>query len=482
MPLDHSYISFLVFEENYHYSGHLRWSYLWASSNYAGAFLAAFEPAIWMAAGLLYNKWRGRITGWLQLAAELVFWFLVAHTYSRNAIVAAFCARAAWQAMHGELTAIKSWGRYLLAPLVCILLTGSGGRIYNTIAAMDPSAEQRLEIWIAAPRMLAASPWTGWGAGKSGMSYVNWYEKLDHPEILVVMPNAYLNLAVEWGLPVFCLIIFVYTCVTYGGMSAAKSAAKSGRPSLPLAAAASSCVAWAVSNFFSSMYAVPSLWIVPGVAACVIAGHRDTWRSLKGRKILQCASFALGLGLALFSAGVALEWRRPILAHRDGNDTVTLESRMQSPENKGRPAIDIWSDPLVLGNHPGHALRAWMRQPGGPERLIVHASFKNDLQPAQDSRILVLVGRRASLLQSLPALPTAGIILVHPLQWTREDFSRLRGLKTVIVIPDIDQTGTNDAVKSEAQALGAKVLLSPGAGLDLRAPWSEVMKSAIDSL
>ena len=480
--MEYCCISVLLYEDIFHYHGHLRWNYGWANPTYAGAFLATIEPAIWMAAALFSNKWRGKRTGGFQFVAELVFWFLLAHTYTRGSIVAAFCARAAWQAMQGELTAIKKWARYLLAPLACILATGLGGRFYDAVATGDLSVEHRFGFWAAGLRMLAASPWTGWGAGRISSAFPDWYEPPGHTEVGNSLVNSYLNLAVEHGLPVLCLVIFIAAGLVYGGMSAAKSIAKTGRSSPVLAASVAVWVAWLVASVFETLWGVPSLWIVPGAAACVVVGCRRTRQILGVRKIFECGLFALGSALLLFFSGKVREGRSQILVDRDENDTITLESRIHLPENKGQPAVDIWSDPLVLGNHGGRQLRLWMQQPGGPERLVVHAAFGHDPQPDQDNRILVLVGRRASLLQSLPRLPAAGVILVNPLQWSREGLARLHGLKAVIVIPEIDQTGTNDAVRNEAQALGVKVLLSSGMGLDLRAAWPEIMQPAIHSL
>jgi hypothetical protein len=472
----------LEFEGTYYYHGHLRWNCGWANPNFSGAFLATLEPAIWMTAGLLSCKSRGKTVGYYQFAAEFACWFLLAHTYSRGAMVAAFCARAAWQAMHRELTALKTWGRYLLAPLACTLLTGFGGRIYSVVATKDLSVWHRFDFWTAAARMLAAAPWTGWGLGRSGFAYHNWYENLSRNDDVTDMVSSYLTFGVERGLPALCLVIFISACFVYGGMSAARSAANAGRPKLVLAAATSAGIAWLVANFFSTIYAAPSLWIGPGVAAGVVATSRCTWQTLGVRKILRCAGFAVGLGCLFVVAGTALEGRSSILVRRSAGDVVTLESRIHSSEKTQRPAVDIWSDPPVLGNYVGRRLRIWMQQPGGPERLVVHAAFRNDPQPAQENRILVLVGRRASLLPSLPRLPVEGVILVNPAQWSREGLSRLRGLKALIVIPEIDQTGSNGAVKNEAHALGVKVLLSPGVGRDLRATWPDIIQPAINRL
>jgi len=226
MPLNYNCLG-LIFEQAFYYHGHLRWSYGWATPNYAGAFLATIEPGIWVSAKLAYDKSRHKTVNCFQFAAELVFWFLLSRTYSRGSIAAVLCARAIWQATQGEPAAIKTWACYLLAPLACILSSGFGGRIYNTVATADLSVEHRLELWTAGMRMCAASPWIGWGTGKSGAIYMNWYESPGHNEIFSTMVNSYLNVAVEHGMLVFCLVVFISGCLVQGGMSAAKSAARS---------------------------------------------------------------------------------------------------------------------------------------------------------------------------------------------------------------------------------------------------------------
>jgi len=486
MPVNFSGLG-LIFDQAFYYHGRLRWSYGWATPNYAGAFLATIEPIIWLSAGLIYNKSRPKTSGCFQFATELAFWFMLARTYSRGSIVAAFGARATWQATRGDLASIKKWAGYLLAPVACIRAGGLGGRIYNTVATADPSVEHRLELWTAGLRMLAASPWTGWGAGKSGIMYMNWYEPPGHTEIFASMVNSYLSLAVEHGLPVFCLIIFVLGCLVYGGISAAKSAAKTGRAAqaLALAAAASVCVAWSAANLFTNLWTVPSLWIVPGAAVCVMAGCRGTWQELGADKILRGVVLSLGAGLLLFIAGLALERRSPVMIRHGGHDTITLEPRMISPEDKRLPAMEIWPDPLVLGAFPGRQFRAWLLQPDGPERLVVRAQtgdMEDGTKPAPDKRILVFTGRQASCLQAIQLFTSDRIILLHPVKLGREDLGPLRGHQAVVVLPAIDQAGTNDGVKNKAGALGAKILFSPGVGLDLGAVWPGIMKPAVDTL
>jgi O-antigen ligase len=483
MPINYSYIG-VIFDQPFYYHGHLRWSYGWATPNFAGAFLATIEPAIWMAAGLIYNKSRYKASRGFQFAAELVFWFLLARTYSRGSIVAAFSARAAWQAVQGELTAIKTWAGYLVAPLVCILSSGFGGRIYNTVATADPSVGHRLELWVEGLRMLAASPWTGWGSGNSGIMYMNWYEPPGHTEHFTAMVNSYLSLAVDYGLPAFCLVMFVSGFLICGGMSAAKSAAEAKRasPALALGAATSACVAWLVANVFSNLWVVPSLWIVPGAAVCAIGGCRENWKTLWLGKIFPWAFLSISAGLFLFFAGRALEWRSPVAVRHSGSDIVVLEARINSAENKRLPAIDLWPDPLVLGEVPGRQLRAWLQQSDGPECLTVYKRPEAIMvkeKTGQGDRILVLVGRQAARLKLIQIRPSDRIILVHPMQLNREDLLPLRGHRAVVVLPEIDQGGTNDATKNEAGALGAKVLFSPSVGVELRPIWPGIMKEAI---
>jgi O-antigen ligase len=484
MPIKYSYIG-VIFEQAFYYHGHLRWSLGWATPNYAGAFLVTVEPVIWISTKLAYDKSRIKTVNYCQFAAELVLWFLLAQTFSRGSIVAAFCARATWQAMQGELTSIKTWAGYLFAPVACIISSGFIGRIYYTVTTADPSVTHRLELWTAGLRMLAASPWTGWGSGKSGVMYMNWYQSAGHIESFATMVNSYLNLAVEHGLAAFCLVIFISIGVLHGGVAAAKSATKASRkhPALVLGAATSAWMAWLVANIFTNLWTVTSLWIVPMSAVGFIAGCRDTWQAWGPREILRYALLSLSAGLALFSAGILLEHRSRLMVHHSEGDTITLERRVHSPEN--RPVIDIWPDPLVLGDFPGRQLRTWVQQADGPESLSIHTQAGDgtaERKSSQGKRIFVLVGREASRLQSLQVLPSDSIILVHPLQLAKEGLGPLRGHKAVVVIPGIDQSGTNDAIRNEANAVGAIVLVSPGVGLDLQAAWPDIMKDAVNPL
>ena len=66
------------------------------------------------------------------------------------------------------------------------------------VATEDRSISNRFELWKAAPTMMVDAP-SGWGGGKSGQAYMNWYQPLDQHEAYRTLVNSHLTWLVELG-------------------------------------------------------------------------------------------------------------------------------------------------------------------------------------------------------------------------------------------------------------------------------------------
>ena len=75
---------------------------------------------------------------------------------------------------------------------------GFSGRITQGLSGDDKSVGNRLELWSQVPRMIHDAP-LGWGWGRSGEAYMQWYQPLERHERYRTLVNSHLTLLVELG-------------------------------------------------------------------------------------------------------------------------------------------------------------------------------------------------------------------------------------------------------------------------------------------
>ena len=85
---------------------------------------------------------------------------------------------------------------------LCIVLLavriGFAKRMMSGFTGKDMSVENRLELWRMAPQMIHDAPW-GWGMGKSGEAYMQWYQPLERFERYRTLVSSHLTVIVEFG-------------------------------------------------------------------------------------------------------------------------------------------------------------------------------------------------------------------------------------------------------------------------------------------
>lgn len=469
----------MIIEGEFFSDGHLRWNLGWPTPNYAGAFLATLLALL---IAFSRSRWR-----WGVLAAEAGGLFLLAKTYSRGSVVA---LGLAW--LFG-LLAGRGWlrpGERWLWParvgvLVLILLAvdfswSRAGDSANPADGIreDGSVANRLALWQGGLRMIAAAPLAGWGAGESGRAYMNWYQEMDRDEGFATMVNSYLHVAVEHGLPVlmsvlFLLVLLVVTAWRRAAVGETADRSQGKSSAAVVMGAGASLIAWAVANVFTTLWIEPRLWVVPSLA-CLLLGWciwRDRIGLLKPALVAAVCLSLLAVG-GLYGAGKWLLEKETLLVAPVGHGVVAEKQR-----EAGLAEWHVWPDPLVLGSVPGKEMRRWLEDSDTPRlRLTVHpaVSLKPEKIPTETKGVLLFGRQAARIGKNLPSA-CEELWIVHPTLPPPELIKRPQGSLTV-VLPQVDEIGNEAAWRRWAEQHEARVVVSTGCGLDIRAVWPDVLK------
>ncbi len=154
------------------------------------------------------------------------------------------------------------------------IFLGMGSRSLEAVGE-DASVGNRLELWKTALQMTYENP-SGFGAGRSGNEFMQWYQAIDRVEGYRTMVNSYLTFLVERGwLPFSAVILAIAAFWTWtwprnGEVHASWRIALWG-----------SLAAFLVSGIFSTTMEEPLVWSIPILAGLALiafkrcAGARD---------------------------------------------------------------------------------------------------------------------------------------------------------------------------------------------------------------
>jgi hypothetical protein len=509
----------------YYFGEHLRWNIGCDTPNQGGAFVATLIPWAWALFFWCHSR-RRRATerrtrfGWafllvLIFAIEAVATYALARTYSRGALVAFVFGAAIWGALrwwHSQrekgagcgpdrrsghpvntrpalspsfwANAAPWLGRGLLLA-ICLAATGFHSRIAPEHLAEDRSSLNRLVLWRGGAELVAASPLRGWGWGQSGAAFMHWTQPLDRSEGYLSMVNSYLTVAVEAGLPLFALILAAVLLPLARLFSGEK------RPLPPhpprnfetnpiLLAAGASWGIWLACLFFSNLWIIQKLWIVPAVAAFTILLRPHPAGSWLRAVASSTAAASLAC-LTVWLAGSIWAGREPILLSRatDGGVSLTLSSPTKTtPADHARQVL-VWvvPDAEVMGESYGQELRRWLlADPRLREIRVVASTTKITRSDAFKTSAVLLCGAATSL-AGAPGLAdgTGPVWLLHPTVPPPDDTPGWPAGSGVF-LPGIDVNGQAAAWWPWAAQANPplKVTLSSGLATDVRPRWPEM--------
>jgi hypothetical protein len=187
------------------------------------------------------------------------------------------------------------------------------------------------------------------------------------------------------------------------------------------------------------------------------------------------AASALAVTLGILVAGHVFAARSPNRIEPAADGAISVRARTKSTGEK--TTWHLWSDPAVLGPTPGKELRRWFaRMPASPQWVVHRADAAVKWNHPNDDTGVILMGRQAERLMIDGALGSRPLRLVHPLGAPPPGPVNSAG-NAELILPAIDEAGNGIAWRAWAAGSGARVSVSPGVGLDIRAAWPAAVLS-----
>lgn len=326
--------------------------------NKTAALIAMLMIASWL---FIYIK---RWGFWLSVLIFTGLGVCLVHTFSRGGIVALFTGLlpVAWVLWKKRLSKSQIIG---LAVSAWILIGSSvyfqaHQRYTQGIIQEDRSITNRLAIWRQAPQMMRDAP-GGWGLGKSGYSYVQWYQNLDHQEGYRTLVNSHLTWLVELG----WLGRLGYIAAWLGILLICWPYYKKDKKNKKDGKVASNNNDWfllalgvwlvlGVAAIFSSVAESQWLWVLPALMLLVVLLHRLRTASWPQWQWVFVSPTLAGLSLLLFLQ-IPGSPRDFDLFYSNG------VLKMKSHEDISLPTW-VFYEEGVFGKEPGKSVRKYLAQ------------------------------------------------------------------------------------------------------------------------
>lgn len=469
----------------YFFGEYQRWNLGWNNPNQAGAFIAMLIPWLWIVGRLReWPCWKVSGFTFLLLVIELGLWFLLCKTYSRGALVAAAFAGIVFFLLNRPVSGgrlVNGWRLFRVLGIGGLLLvTGFFGRIDPDYVSQDASAGNRLTLWKGGLQMIAASPWRGWGAGKSGSEFMHWFQPLDAKEAYAGMVNSYLHVGVEYGLPALVMVVtIVLTLLAFSLLGSRFKPQMSPSESIGntiMMAAGASLLTFTVSNIFSTLWVFKNLWWLPMLCCSTIIGiilYQTKTNLLKIARTAFTASLGLSTfaGLTIFGTGSLIS-SKPKISLTDGGYV-----NISHPSASGK--VLFFPDRSVLGGTWGKEIRRMTMLPEyqATKICVVGDSFSGKVPESEfPPEVIIACGSQAQAgLAALTRFPESHLILVHPLG--RADVPEQTSSNIVVMLPQLDTRSTGRGWRVLCKQRGWSCTISPGVGQDVRLLWPSLLTS-----
>ena len=412
----------------YYFGEYLRWNLGFLNPNIAGAFIAILIAFLSPITALWPKRKSVRIIFILCFIAELMLWFLLAKTYSRGAFVAAvMCTLVCGiffllgKESNKNIFCILAIKAALI--IIIILSTGFFARISPDYVKDDASVSARTTLWQGGLEMVSQAPLKGWGYGKSGEEYINWYQDLDDEREYAGMVNGYLLLATECGLPVLFFILLLFLFPIFLGFFNFKQLY-----GLPLCGA-SGLLAFLTVNIFSSLWVFGVfLWVMTPI---YILACSCTFR-IQLKKLARIFAWSLFASFSVCSLiyFLSLYYSDNRIAKFEGY--VRLNPSNFSQNNK---KIAIFVDESVLGKYYGKTIRR-AQDTIADISLDVFSDTGEIIHTKYDA--IILCGRTVNLLKS-GNLNENNIIVVNPIGLPKDVLVK----PSLIYLPSLDRFNQN---------------------------------------
>ncbi|MEM1060013.1 MAG: O-antigen ligase family protein [Verrucomicrobiota bacterium] len=352
----------------FYYQDFWRMDWGLGNPNKTAALIATGMVAVWALA--FFRRWGF----WLALVLFVGLGACLVHTYSRGGMLALAAglvpllifARRPWPKTRLIALGLAFWALIGLA-----VYWQAHERLTQGIAREDRSITNRLAIWSAAPAMMTDAP-GGWGYGRAGQAYMQWYQPLDAAERYRTLVNSHLTWLVEFGWPLRWAYLFAWGAVLL--------LCWPGRATRWLAVPMGVWISFGIGATFSSVAESPWLWILPIISLLPVLGYRlwcvhwprpRLWLAPAGAAAVACVALWVA-GLAT-SAGV-----------HGGSERVLLGS--------GAPATWVVIDETVVGQSYGKTLRRFLKS-RAPGATAIGLVLPGSPLPAINGEQLILTGK-----------------------------------------------------------------------------------------
>jgi len=313
---------------------------------------------------------------------------------------------------------LKCWLSVLLVvALVCLAAwSGLAGRSLDGLGE-DASVTHRFDLWRAGLQMAYENP-AGFGSGRSGREFMQWYQATDRTEGYRTMVSSYLTFLVEQGRWMFALAAFGVLAFWFSTVPAP------GRKTAEIAAALrASILAFLVAGLFSTTMEDWCLWIIPFCCSIFLVTLRccSLPRAMSLRPFVWglCATCAIVLGLSIAgaSAGKGDPLARTFASSPEGSSVVAIAPK------SAKKTIRFVPDEAVLGPMYGKLLRSLALESGSKTILGDGAGTSADLvvfageevngpRPEGDCPLVLLAPARMEEAQARAILDRKGRVLL----------------------------------------------------------------------
>lgn len=456
-------------EGRFFFGEYERWNLGWDNPNPAGLFIAMLIVILWPAQHLCRSH-RAVVCG--LFLSEMVLWFLLCKTYSRGAMVAV-CAVGILRFVVCFRTASWKNVRYCVSRLLRIIVitalifgTGFFARIDPKFVRNDESSGNRLTLWQGGLQMMADSPWQGWGDGKSGLAYMNYYQDMNADEEKKAyrgMVNGFLTIGVERGFPVLFTIFFVSAAfILLGGVHSRKGGA------MQIVMFGASCVVmvFLCGNVFSTLYIFHNLLWLPSVAVVFLFLSAVKYRADMPLVKMICASLLLSaIGcLTLFLMGKISD-RACIVSHSHG--MVSLSKPVSTEKS-----IVLLGDSEVLGTYWGKEARRLLVGITNDATSVICAQSTDEALTLSSGKLLIVIcGSRCDEYDKwISKNPSAHVVFLHP---SKKSAIASAPKNATVLMPMLDVKRMSSYWRKLTQQRGWEYRMNRGVGQDIRRMWPD---------
>jgi hypothetical protein len=384
---------------DFYYQGAWRMDWGFGNPNKTATLIACLMLAVWLVAGI----WRRGF--WLALPLATALGWCLVQTYSRGGMLALLAGAAVLLAW-----APRPWPKARTIAVVAslwivglfILYSRAETRYGQGLFSDDQSINSRLVVWKHFPEMLAAAPW-GWGWGKAGDAYTQWFQPLDQSINYLNLLNSHFTWMAEGG---WAFSIF-YIAGWLAAILICWPAQDWRIGSVPLAV----WIALGVGGFFSQVEDSLWLWAVPllllGVAI-YLRFQRKTWPGFG-------SAWVAGLGsVCVIALVIVVGWAGAALPIEAESRAVML--------GEGANKTVLFVDREVMGKLYGHTLRKYLSESGanvsGRTYIVTETP---EYAVAADASQIILSGRMARDMAVAPGPHQVGrVILINPVCFPEE--------------------------------------------------------------